>query len=60
MYCYYKLYADYMTDDVPANVLCLIVLDYPSFLEWSGRLTVEHLRLIVNFKLALSDFLEFM
>jgi hypothetical protein len=48
-----------MMDNVPANVLCRIALDYQSFLEQSGQLTDEHLRLIVNFILVSSDFLEF-
>ncbi len=60
MYRYYELYADYMMDNVPSNVLCRIALDYQSFLEQSGQSTDKHLRLIVNFILVLSDFLEFM
>jgi hypothetical protein len=57
---YYEFYADYMMDSVPPNVLCHIALDYQLFLEWLGRSTDEHLRLIVNFILVSSDFLEFL
>ncbi len=55
---YYETNADNMMDDEPANVFCLIAVDFQSFLTPSLWLKDEYLKLIVNL-LVSSDNLKF-
>ncbi len=49
-----------MSEEEPSNVLCQIALDFEMFLSCALLSSNKHLKLVVNFILVLSDFLEFL
>ncbi len=59
MHCHYEIYVNGLIHDDPADLYCLIAVNYHSFLMQLGQSTDEHLRMIVNFSNVSLDFLEF-